>query len=72
MKPKEFAARLAAIPEEEPDEIDLTMLEAAKAVNDGTVISLETFNILCFDTGALPDCFRTHTATTERRKENEF
>ena len=59
MKPKEFAARLAAIPEEEPDEIDLTMLEAAKAVNDGTVISLETFSKLCFDTGAPPDYFRT-------------
>ena len=44
MNPEEFAARLAAVPEVEPDEIDLAMLEEAETVNDGTMISLEAFN----------------------------
>ena len=44
MKPEEFAKRLSALPEVEPDEIDLAMLENAAESNDETAVSLETFN----------------------------
>ena len=44
MNAEEFAARLAQIPEVEPDEIDLAMLEEAERINDDTCISLETFH----------------------------
>ena len=44
MSPEEFAARLAAVPEAEPDEMDLAMLEEAEQVNDGTAVPLEAFN----------------------------
>ena len=44
MKPVEFAKRLSTLPEVEPDEIDLAMLENAAESNDETAVSLETFN----------------------------
>ena len=44
MKPEEFAKRLSALPEVEPDEIDLAMLENAAESNDETAVSLEAFN----------------------------
>ena len=44
MSPEEFAARLAAVPEVEPDETDLAMLEEAEQINDGTAVPLEAFN----------------------------
>ena len=44
MRSDEFAKRLSLIPEVQPDEIDLAMLENAESVNDDTLISLERFN----------------------------
>ena len=37
----EFEKKLNTLPEEEPDEIDRTMLAEAEAVNDGSTVSLE-------------------------------
>lgn len=37
----EFEKKLAALPEEEPDEIDKAMMEEARAVNDGSMVSLD-------------------------------
>ena len=44
MKPEEFAKRLSALPEVEPDEIDIAMLENAAESNDESTVSLEAFN----------------------------
>ena len=44
MKPEEFAKRLAALPEVEPDEIDIAMLKNAAESNDETTVPLEAFN----------------------------
>ena len=44
MRPEEFAARLASVPDTEPDKIDLAMLEEAAAIDDGTTVSLEEFS----------------------------
>ena len=41
LTPEEFAARMAQIPEVEPDEIDIAMLKAAEKENDGETISLD-------------------------------
>lgn len=41
MDKAEFERRLAAIPEEDPDAVDLEMMAEAKRENDGTTISLE-------------------------------
>lgn len=41
MDKAEFERRLAAIPEEDPDTVDLEMMAEAKRENDGTTISLE-------------------------------
>lgn len=43
LTPEEFAARMAQIPEVEPDEIDIAMLKAAEEENDGETISLDEF-----------------------------
>ena len=41
MDKAEFERSLAAIPEEDPDAVDLEMMAEAKRENDGTTISLE-------------------------------
>ena len=43
MDSTEFEKKLASLPVEEPDEIDLAMLAEAEAVNDGSAVSLEDF-----------------------------
>lgn len=40
MDKTELERKLAAIPEEEPDEMDALMMKEAKAVNDGNTVSL--------------------------------
>lgn len=41
MNAAEFERKLAALPVEQPDEIDKAMLAEAEAMDDGTVIPLE-------------------------------
>lgn len=43
MTAAELKNKIASIPVEEPDEIDLAMLAEAKQINDGSTISLEDF-----------------------------
>ena len=43
MRSEEFAARLAALPEEEPDELDLAMIEDAEKSGGGSLVPLEEF-----------------------------
>jgi len=41
MNAADFQKKLAALPVEEPDEIDKAMLAEAETINDGTTVSLE-------------------------------
>ena len=41
MNRDEFEKKLAALPVEEPDEIDLSMMAEADQINDGNTVSLE-------------------------------
>ena len=43
MGAEEFEKKLAALPVEEPDEIDKALMEEAGAVNDGTAKPLKGF-----------------------------
>ena len=43
MDPAEFTKRLAALPVEEPDDIDKAMLAEAAVINDGSTVTLEEF-----------------------------
>ena len=43
MNREEFEKKLAALPVEKPDEIDLAMMSEAEKTNDGNTISLEDF-----------------------------
>lgn len=43
MTPAEFEKKLAAVPSEKPDAIDLAMMAVAAKINDGTTTSLEDF-----------------------------
>ena len=43
MDREEFERKLASLPTEEPDAIDLAMLKDAEAINDGTLVSLEDY-----------------------------
>ena len=43
MKPSEFSAKLAALPAEEPDALDLAMLADAEQGNDGSAVAFEEF-----------------------------
>ena len=43
MTNEEFEKRLAALPAEEPDEIDLDMMKEADAVNDGSTVPYKEY-----------------------------
>ena len=43
MNANEFEKKLKSLPEQDPDEMDLAMLAQAKAENDGSTVSLESY-----------------------------
>ena len=43
MNANEFEKKLKSLPEQDPDEMDLAMLAQAKAENDGSTASLESY-----------------------------
>ena len=43
MNANEFEKKLKSLPEQYPDEMDLAMLAQAKAENDGSTVSLESY-----------------------------
>ncbi len=43
MDREEFEKKIASLPTEEPDAVDLAMLAEAETVNDGTLVGLEDF-----------------------------
>lgn len=43
MNANELEKKLKSLPEQDPDEMDLAMLAQAKAENDGSTVSLESY-----------------------------
>ena len=43
MNANEFEKKLKSLPEQDPDEMELAMLAQAKAENDGSTVSLESY-----------------------------
>ena len=43
MNANEFEKKLKSLPEQDPNEMDLAMLAQAKAENDGSTVSLESY-----------------------------
>lgn len=43
MNANKFEKKLKSLPEQDPDEMDLAMLAQAKAENDGSTVSLESY-----------------------------
>lgn len=43
MNPSEFSAKLASLPVEEPDDVDLAMMADAEQINDGSTVLFEEF-----------------------------
>lgn len=43
MNANEFEKKMKSLPEQDPDEMDLAMLAQAKAENDGSTVSLESY-----------------------------
>ncbi len=72
LTPEEFAARLAAVPEVEPDEIDRAMLAAIDADRDETTIALDEIHARREFSGkiAIRVPRELHRELMEKAKEN--